>query len=51
MLIEAQDIIDLYGQLVELALPVTFIFGMCNIAVGVIFNAFMRGRLKFGGRV
>lgn len=40
----------IYGAIAEIAVPITFIFGVCNIVYNMISSAFFRGRLHFGGR-
>lgn len=44
------DLIGLYVDMLKVALPITFVFGVCNLLTDMITRAFFKGRLHFGGR-
>ena len=45
----AQECWTMYADIARIAVPITFIFGACNISFDMIYNAFTSGHFKFGG--
>lgn len=45
----ARFALSLYGDLAEIAVPIAFVFGMCNMIVNTFFSVAFGGRLKIGG--
>lgn len=41
--------VDAYAQIIELALPITFLIGAVNIGINCIYSAFIGKRIHFGG--
>ena len=46
----ARFAIDIYTEILELALPFAFVFGMCNLIVNTVLSVAFGGRLKIGGK-
>lgn len=44
-----QFALDVYGQIVECAIPVAFVFGMGNLIVNTFLSVAFGGRLRIGG--
>ena len=42
--------ISLYTQIAELAVPIGFTFGICNVIVNSFLSVAFGGRLKIGGK-
>lgn len=42
--------IALYTSIAELAVPVAFTFGICNVIVNTFLSVAFGGRLKIGGK-
>lgn len=42
------DIIEIYASMLQIALPITFFFGMCNIIFNLFTGAAFRGALRLG---
>lgn len=43
-------VITAYGEVISVALPITFFIAACNIGINVIVSAFLGGRLHLGGK-
>lgn len=48
--INLSDIIALYADMLQIALPIIFFFGMCNILFDMITGAAFNGIMRIGGR-
>jgi len=46
----AADILRIYIDILDFALPVAIIFGICNLIVNIILTAAFTGRLDLSGR-
>lgn len=42
----SQFALDLYTKIVEGAVPIALVFGVCNLIVSWFFNAWFKGRLN-----
>lgn len=50
-MMELQEAVNLYADMLGAVLPCAFVFACCNLAVNIILGAWMTGKLKIGGKV
>ena len=43
-------VIQAYGEIIKIALPICFFIAACNIGINMIVSAFTGGRLHMGGK-
>lgn len=43
-------VIEAYGEIVRIALPICLFIASCNIGINIIVSAFTGGRLHIGGK-
>lgn len=46
----AADALVIYMSILDYALPIAVVFGICNLIVNIILTAAFTGRLDFSGR-
>lgn len=46
--ISLQTIISLYGDMIKIALPIIFVFGMCNMVYDMLTSAAFGGIMRIG---
>lgn len=46
----ASDLIAIYCNILGYAVPIAFVFGMCNLIVDTVLTAAFTGKLRIGGR-
>ena len=46
----ARFALSLYTDIAEIAIPIAFVFGMCNLIVNTFLSVAFGGRLKIGGK-
>lgn len=49
-MIDMNDLIALYVDMLGVCLPITLFFGLSNLAINMFVNAFFHGKLRMGGK-